>query len=75
MQIYGSKFPISIAVEFRDFFYFLCQKFSKIGTESPRKWPIGDLFKNQNQGMWSTLGYTYGLILDQISECRVLSKL
>ena len=40
-----------------------------------RKWPISDLFKNPNQGVESTLLPTYRLILDQISQCRVPSKL
>ena len=48
---------------------------SKIGTFRPSERPIGDLCKNPNQGVLSTLWHTYGLILDEISQCRVPSKL
>ena len=47
MQIYGSKFPISIALEFRDFFDM--SKFLRSQHLKPQE--IGDVFKNPNQGM------------------------
>ena len=50
MQIYGSKFPISIALEFRDFFE-MSKILKKLALKNPSKWPIGDLFKNPTQGI------------------------
>ena len=74
MQIYGSKFPISIALEFRDFF-----KMSKILKKSALKAPgNGQLVmysKIQSRVSRIPLVHTCGLILDQISQCRVPSKL
>ena len=47
---------------------------SKFRTYRPSKWPIGHIFKNPNQGIWSTLGHTYGLILDEICQWHVPFK-
>ena len=63
MQIYGSKFSIYIALEFQDFFK-MSKILKKLALKAPSKWPIGDIFKNPTQGIWSTLVHTCGLILD-----------